>query len=169
METPEFLRRRIDELERKFIDIANTCMQDVPIQNPKLWVQAVGFESAVQADGRVESLLGVLITPWFMNLLRLPLQPHLASPGTLSSGRTATHDIGGHRFDFIFTPDEDIGAYESCSLFSPMFEFANQEMAIATALEVLKLLRAPVAPEPAHTPGRRAFLFGRDRAERPRD
>ena len=41
-------------------------MQGMPILNPALEVQAVGFRELE------EHLLGVLITPWFMNLVLLP-------------------------------------------------------------------------------------------------
>jgi hypothetical protein len=50
-----------------------------------------------------------------------------------------------------------------------MFEFADQAGAVATASEVLKLLRVPpaetVAAEPAvpQVPSRRGFLLGRVR------
>ena len=42
-------------------------MADIPLLNPALEVQAVGF-SVWEAY-----CLGVLITPWFMNLMLLPL------------------------------------------------------------------------------------------------
>jgi len=44
------------------------------------------------------------------------------------------------RFEFIQGHGGDIGAYRSCSLFSPMFEFADQEAAEATAREILALV-----------------------------
>ena len=64
-------------------------------------------------------------------------------------------------FDFIGACEDGFGAYEMCSLFSPMFEFADQAGARATAWEILgQLRRAPPAlPPPAA--GRRAFLTGR--------
>ena len=155
------LAERITALEAAFRDIAATRMHGVPVLHPGLSVQAVGFEA--EADGAWA--LGVLVTPWFMNLLRLPLQSH--TPTTLAVGMSAPRDIGGQRFDFIGAHEGAIGGFEASSLFSPMFAFEDQAAAVATAREVLTLLRmpatsAPVTHKPVEpVPSRRGFLFGR--------
>ena len=59
---------RVQTLEQVFAHIAATRMQGVPVQNPALRVQAVGFAPQADPDGG-EWLLGVLVTPWFMNLV----------------------------------------------------------------------------------------------------
>lgn len=147
---------RILTLEQVFARIAATHMRNVPVQNLALRVQAVGF--APQADNTV--LQGVLITPWFMNLVRLPL----SATSMLAVGEKARHQVGTEHFEFIGAHEDGLGAFEACSLFSPMFEFTGQAAAVATATEVLKLLRAS-APAMANTsptlPNRRGFLFGR--------
>ena len=68
---------RVAQLEQTFAQIGSTRMQGVPVLNTLLHVQAVGFE--VLAEGDAHRLEGILITPWFMNLLRLPLAPAAAS------------------------------------------------------------------------------------------
>jgi [NiFe] hydrogenase assembly HybE family chaperone len=161
---------RVAQLEQVFAHIGATRMQGVPVLNAALRVQAVGFEVLAEPDAPV--LLGILITPWFMNLLRLPLQQAAAAPGA-DPGSKRSHVCGGQLFEFIAAQEDALGSFEACSLFSPMAEFADQAGAVATATEVLKLLRTPPAelaadkPTAADTPSvpsRRGFLFGRSRA-----
>lgn len=166
---------RVQTLEQVFAHIAATRMQGVPVQNEALRVQAVGF--APQADpAGGEWLLGVLVTPWFMNLVYLPLAVASAGDAVLGVGLKASRQIGRQTFEFIGAHEDGVGAFACCSLFSPMFEFADHAAAVATACEVLNLLRTP-APSPASTPAqkptsvldgkaeaapsRRGFLFGR--------
>ena len=100
-----------------------------------------------------------------MNLVCFALQR------TDSAGRSGTHrahQVGNARFDFIAGHEAVFGSYEACSLFSPMFEFADPAVAAATALAVLAALREPAVPalprqqQPeAALAARRGFLFGR--------
>lgn len=179
---------RVVQLEQVFAHIGATRMQGVPVLNAALRVQAIGFEVDGEGDGGAQVLLGILITPWFMNLLRLPLRPD-ATTAHAEPGSKRSHRCGAQLFEFIAAQEEALGRLEACSLFSPMFEFADQAGAVATATEVLKLLRTPPAegttakpssapatpsmPDAAHTvmpaaapavPSRRGFLFGRGRA-----
>lgn len=146
------LPTRVQALQQAFERIARTRMADLPLNHPRLDVAAVDFRA--DDDGSVA--LGVLVTPWSMNLLRLPLHREL---GVLRVGITASRDIGARRFDFIGAHEPDVGPFEACSLFSPMFEFADQAAALATAQEALKELRRAVRPP--QQPARRGFLFGR--------
>jgi [NiFe] hydrogenase assembly HybE family chaperone len=186
------LTSRVAALEALFGHVAATRMQGVPILHPGLAVQAVGFEPAPDGFGAV----GVLVTPWFMNLVWLPLATREGearteqrpAPGgaadaarplpALAVGATRMRAVGNECFDFIGAFEPDFGAYEACSLFSPMFDFADQATAVATAEQVLAILRSPpaavhsdgaeparaAAPEPGAAPSRRALLFGRGSA-----
>ena len=161
------MQARVAQLEQVFANIGATRMHGVPVLNKALRVQALGFE-IVDRDGGPDGcdggdggdaqvLLGILITPWFMNLLRLPLVPGTevtAASSTTSAPASATtsarapgskrsHLCGEQLFEFIAAQEEALGSFEACSLFSPMFEFADQEGAVSTATEVLKLLRTP--------------------------
>jgi [NiFe] hydrogenase assembly HybE family chaperone len=150
------LAARVDALRLCFERIAATRMQGVPILNPALQVEAIGFEPCADEDG-AQAALGVLLTPWFMNLIRLPMQGQSCAP----VGTSSEHRIGKERFEFIGAHEASFGDYEMCSLFSPMFGFADQEAARATAWEVLRTLRAvEPAPVTPPRPGRRAFLRG---------
>lgn len=138
----------VQRLEATYRDIAATRMAGLPLLHPGLRVQAVDFLT----EGPVA--WGVLVTPWCMNLLRLPLSDDAPM---LPPGQSAPRDLGPQRFDFVGAELAALGRFEQCSLFSPVFEFVDQAAAVATAREVLRLLRpAPVEPVPA----RRRFLFG---------
>ncbi len=147
------LTDRVRALQRAFEHIARTRMAGLPLVNARLAVAAVGF----RADDDGEFALGVLVTPWCMNLVRLPLHDE-ALP--LRPGKMGAREIAARRFDFVGAHEGGVGAFEAASLFSPMFEFVDQAAALATAEEALKELRIalPRAPE---QPARRGFLFGR--------
>lgn len=154
------LDARVQALVALFERIAATRMQGVPMLHEALRVAAVGFEPDAGA-GDAAGAVGVLVTPWFMNLVWLPLDEPPAD-GVLPVGATRTRVLGAERFDFIGAFEEAIGPFEACSLFSPMDEFADQAAALATAEAVLSLLRPPPPPEPV--PARRRFLLGAGRA-----
>ena len=119
-------------LEQRFQAILQTQMHDVPMVNPALCVQAVGFRPWA------EHWLGVLITPWFMNLMLLPrLRERWPSIGERES-RHYVFPAGV--FEFIGGRDPALGDYQACSLFSPMFEFPDQAAAHDTAVAVLEAL-----------------------------
>ena len=153
------LNDRVAQLAALFMHIAHTRMSGVPVLNAALQVEALGFE-CLPAGGGDAAGLGILITPWFMNLVLLPLQ---RDDSAAQVGRTHEALLAGQRFEFIGAHEAALGAFAACSLFSPMFEFADQPTARATALEVLAhLRRAPIpAARTEPVPARRSFLFGR--------
>jgi [NiFe] hydrogenase assembly HybE family chaperone len=154
------LAQRVSVLESAFAEIGRTRMAGLPLLHPKLRVQALGF----QALDDEPLAWGVLVTPWFMNLLRLPLDK---TAPVLPVGEVAERKLGPQRMQFIGAHEAAIGGcgrYELCSLFSPMNAFIDHEAAMATAREVLALLRpvaAPASAPPEDVPARRGFLFGR--------
>ena len=149
------LVRRVAAFEALFERIAATRMQGIPILNPALRVQAVGFEPVPDAAA---AAVGVLVTPWFMNLVWLPLDA--STEDVAAPGATRERDVGTERFPFIGAHESGFGRFEVCSLFSPMGEFADQDRAVATARAVLdELRRAPSAAAPVSS--RRALLLGR--------
>lgn len=158
---------RVRLLEQCFEQIARTRMADIPMLNPALRVAAVGFAPDAATSAESVVLTGVLVTPWFMNLVRLPLAAQSSTNEMAAPGVRLTRRVGSAEFDFLGCSEAALGAFEACSLFSPMFEFQDQAAAVATAQAVLGQLRAP-APgagqaAPA-SPARRGFLFGRSAA-----
>lgn len=125
-------------LEATFNEILDNRMCGLPIVNVALSVQAVGFSRFG------EDWLGVLITPWFMNLLLLPSSDsnwHEQQPGT----RIDKHFPYGV-FEFTLGSEAQLGTYALCSLFSPMFQFENQAAALSSAQAALQGLLAEIAP-----------------------
>jgi [NiFe] hydrogenase assembly HybE family chaperone len=124
-----------------FEGVRATRMHDVPILNPALSVEAVGF---APWDAH---WLGVLVTPWFMNLMLLPRAAEQWV--RLRPGEKHTYVFPSGAFEFIGGREEAIGEYQSCSLFSPMFEFADHETARLTAEACLRALFDPQNREAA--------------------
>jgi len=112
-------------LEQLYEEIRVTRMADIPILNEKLKVQAVGFRAWN------DYVIGVLVTPWFMNLMLLPTDT--ASWTDLKIGQKRNYAFEAGSFEFILGEEESLGKYMSCSMFSPMFEFADHSAAVQTA------------------------------------
>lgn len=115
-------------------------MAGLPVVNPALSVEALHFQ-------RWEGLwLGVVVTPWFMNLTLTPDDP----------ARWVALPVGGKRrlrfpagdFEFIGAHDPGIGDFQVCSLFSPMDRFADQPGARLVAQLALRALFDPANAEP---------------------
>lgn len=153
------LAGRVLALENFYRLVQTERMQGIPLLNAALQVEAVGFEWGEDRETPVAE--GVLITPWFMSLLRLPALP---LPHGNQIGRSFVRDFGSERFDFIGAHDPAIGYHETCALFSPMGDFSTQALARETASAALALTRPAPVPEAAQVPARRTFLFGRSAA-----
>jgi [NiFe] hydrogenase assembly HybE family chaperone len=126
---PDYL---IEGLESQFRRIQQERMHGLPLLNPVLDVEAVGFR---QWNGLC---LGVLITPWFMNLMLLP--PEGDSWKEARVGNKQLHQMPSGPYEFILCEEEGIGCYQMCSLFSPVFEFNDHATAVATAVAVMDAL-----------------------------
>ena len=126
------LQKKIHTLETVFNRIYRERMSDMPMINRKLSVHAVGFQRWNQ------DYLGILITPWFMNLMLLPGDSKNWS-GLQELGKQ-THLFPSGRYEFIIGREQHIGTYQMCSLFSPMFEFASDQSALETAEIIMQEL-----------------------------
>jgi len=115
-----------------FTEVWHGKMRDVPIVNKLLHVQAVGFQLH---EGRP---LGVLISPWFMNLVQLPAEGEDWS--ALVPGAKEVIGFASGEYEFIHNVREMVGGYKACSLFSPMGEFRSQAQAVDVARAVMVAL-----------------------------
>lgn len=127
---------RLDELTAflvaDFREIWHSKMRDVPMVNKLLSVEAVGFH---MVEGRP---LGVLISPWFMNLIQLPGEDEDWSE--LEAGAKELISFPSGEYEFIHNTREMIGGYKACSLFSPMGNFNSQMQAQEVARAVMVAL-----------------------------
>lgn len=141
----------------------------LPVHNRRLRVEAVGFRHHTLGDGST-AYVGVIVTPWCMNLIVLPADPATPPPGALGSSRDIVFPSGA--YPFLAARMDSVGAVESCSLFSPMEMFDSPDVARVTAQAAADGLFAPdakagapaEAPDPtpvASTPMSRRSLFGR--------
>jgi [NiFe] hydrogenase assembly HybE family chaperone len=163
------LTLRTRALEALFDGIARSRMAGLPFMNGALRVEAVDFRlepsrgrDEVQDTAESGHAAGVLVTPWFMNLVRFPLVRR-DMPARVGTSRL--RHVGHEQFTFTGAHEDSFGSFEACSLFSPVFEFGTQADAIATASALLAQLRQPTAARPA-PPARRSFLLGRGATQR---
>ena len=166
------MERRTKALVADFTEVFNSKMRDVPMVNHALHVQAVDFRPW---EG---GFLGVLVAPWFMNLIFLPPEGYPLKPATEKEViRFPSGD-----YEFLHNSRELTGPYLACSLFSPMGDFTSQlqatDVARAVMVELFKpenraetdraadiraIREAELAPpeaEPETAPSRRTLITG---------
>lgn len=107
-------------LEQAFRATA-TRMSGLGFVNPALSVEAVAF---APWDGH---WLGVMVTPWSINLLLLPHDRSLWR--TVRAGDKQRYAFPAGDYDFIAAMDPVVGEYQMCSLFSPALEFEDHAAA----------------------------------------
>lgn len=148
-------------------EAAAVRMRGLSFVNPALAVEALGF---APWEGH---WLGVLVTPWCMNLVLAPREPHAWQP--LARGDKRTFRFPAGNYEFVGAHDPLAGEHATCSLFSPVLEFADQETArfvavhargalldAANAEDALGDKPRPQALAPLAAPlSKREFLRGR--------
>ena len=122
----------IDQMTERFRDIHATRMQGMPFINAKLRVEAVGFRPWEEHE------LGVLITPWFMNLILLP-----EVDADIGQGHKIDAGFPSGNIEMTVAQDEKLGLYFSAVLFSSVMDIPNQETARDIAVEVMRELFDP--------------------------
>jgi [NiFe] hydrogenase assembly HybE family chaperone len=130
---------------------AALSMKGLPIYNPTLVVEGVGFRDF---QGRQA---GVIVTPWFMNLTVLP---GVADQGVWRKGESTRLVFPSGAYDFVVSEIEDPGLIGTCSLFSPMLDFADHAAARVAAQSAADSLFEAEDPPPAPSVSRRQLLTG---------
>lgn len=125
-----------ERFEEAFRELHRGKMRDVPFLNHAIQVQAIGFRPYDDAvAGRCT--LGVMLTPWFMNLVLIPEEAPDPAPQV---GAKSFLGFPSGTYEFVWNNREETGPYRACSLFSPVTEFASQLQAVEIGVEVLKAL-----------------------------
>lgn len=151
----------VDRLVAGYRRIERERMQGLPICNGALRVEAVGF----RPQGRC--LCGVLVTPWFMNLVLLPAEGEQWSDANFGNRVIWRFNAGEYELSPALL--EETGTHLSTPLFSTVHDFPDQETARRVAEEVLVRLdeggrTAPGIDAPAS--GRQQSGFGRTLSRR---
>ncbi len=134
---------------------AEKSMIGLPVHNPALEVEAVGFRP------HCDDYAGVVITPWCMNVTVIAADPDAPAPGAIGSKRS--HSFPSGVYTFTLGRLDGAGLIETCSLFSPMDEFNDQAVAREAARAAVEGLFE--APKPSAQPTMtRRFLLTRNGA-----
>jgi [NiFe] hydrogenase assembly HybE family chaperone len=120
------------KLEEIFNRIAQTRMIDLPILNSAMRVEAVGFRLW---EGH---WVGVLVTPWMINLVLLKGEgtPLLS----LALGEKKTWRFPSGNYEFMGLNEPMLGACHICSLISPVVNFTTHKEAVTIAQEIISAL-----------------------------
>jgi [NiFe] hydrogenase assembly HybE family chaperone len=119
-------------------------MRGLAFVNPALDVEAVGF---APWEGH---WLGVMVTPWFINLTLTPREP--AAWPSLAPGAKRRYRFPAGDYEFIGARDEAFGEYQVCSLFSPVLEFDDAAAARLVAVLAREALFDPANADVAEVP-----------------
>jgi [NiFe] hydrogenase assembly HybE family chaperone len=119
--------------------IADERMAGIPFANESLTVDGVGFRDV---EGRN---VGVLITPWCMNLVVLETQPEDSGEGDDEEKRTFRFPAG--EFEFVNARIDEVPAHHALALFTSVEDFPDMATARAVAAEILRRILEPDADD----------------------
>jgi [NiFe] hydrogenase assembly HybE family chaperone len=125
------MRAGVESLVAYYSRIHEERFQGLPIVNPQLAVEALGFRTLA------EHKIGALITPWFINLVLLPGNARWRDR---AQGCVCSIELPGGKIDFTVSHDEELGTTLSAALFGSVTDFPDQAMARDVARETLELL-----------------------------
>lgn len=122
-------------LEATYRLVQATRMAGLPFLNERLEVEAVGF-----APWKAH-WLGVMVSPWFMNLVVAPRDA--TGWRCLPAGEKRRYTFPAGDYDFVSAHEAGVGEFFVCSLFSPVTEFDGQDAARFVAEHALAALLDP--------------------------
>ena len=134
-------------------------MRELPLFNPALGVRMVGWQSIPQGRG-VAGQLGVLVTPWCMNLWVQPAGEQLCP----ANGSDWLLELDGFQYRLTMAEHPVLGRYASVALESLMGRFVDMDSACRFAVEALAVMIPVAVPAAASTASvasavsRRGFL-----------
>jgi len=143
------MRIKVADLVAHYEMIFEERMRGLPIVNERLAVEAVGFEQWEDQD------LGILITPWFMNLVLLPGNDEWAEN---AQGDMSSIEFPSGPIEFITSRDDVLGTYLTAVLFRSVSDVPDQRTARELALRVMQDLFVPARSE--RSVSRRELLTG---------
>lgn len=127
-------------LEAHYRRVLHERMRELPFIHAGLAVEAVGFRLH-EGDW-----LGVVITPWFLNLFLIYAGGRLWEDIPAGQRRHVALPCGA--LQFIADDDPDLGPYQYCPLIAPVSHLPDMTTARQAAQDVLAAVFTP-PPEPA--------------------
>jgi len=118
-----------DTLLQTFEYILQENMQGIPILNTRLQVQTLGFQIFE------DRIMGIVITPWLMNLVMLPNE--YDDWDKLELGKKMPIKFPSSSYKFMVNEIDGIGKCKTHSMYSPMHEFSSQDHAVKVAQDFL--------------------------------
>lgn len=125
-------------LRTAFARIATTRMSGLSLCNPRLAVATVGFVPWEEA------YVGVLIVPWAINLVALSDDPKALY---LATDTRRSWRFPSGEYPLMGGEEPECGAFQFCSLISPVHEIADQVAAEAFAQAALAELFKPTGDD----------------------
>ena len=142
----------LEKLIRAYLEV-DERMRGLPIYNSALKVSALNFRP------HQDCWLGILISPWFINLALLPQNP--AAWDSFQVGERKIWEFPGATLDFLVCDLDDFGKLQSCSLFSTVFAFNAQEEVEEGAKLLMHQILTGESPTEEKKVDRRALLRGK--------
>lgn len=145
---------RVAGLVTTYRELAAGGMAELPLANPALRVEAVGFRP------HGPGWLGIVIAPWFFNAVLIPRDP--AAWARLPEGERSVEPLPAGDHAFVTARVGGAGVVKVIPVVSSMEVFADQEAArAAAALALDRLFAAPTTPSRPRPGLSRRALFGR--------
>lgn len=146
-----FIKNPSELIEITFNQIHVDQMADLPFINENLSVAAVGF-TLFEGDW-----LGVLLTPWTLNLMLLPGPDREWQLFTV--GEKVGLKLPSNDYTFTAGEHEALGQYLSCSVCSPVKHIPSQQAGLQLAEDLSRLVTALPAVNVTEVDESRRSLF----------
>lgn len=131
-------------LLQHYENVWNTRMRDMPFVNAALAVECIGFER------HKGDWLGVIVTPWFLNLFLLYGGGVLWQD--LAAGQRRLVQLPCGALQFIADDDPELGLYQYCPLIAAVGTLPDQVSARQVALDALQAVLTPATIVEAEVP-----------------
>lgn len=123
----------VETLLSAYRDIVQPRMRSLPMFNEALQVEAVDFQL------HQDRPCGVIITPWFMNLVLLPAETDDWTALAPGESHKVTFPAGDYECTASIV--EGLGTHLALPLFTTVKDFTDQETAVLIARDILQRLR----------------------------
>jgi [NiFe] hydrogenase assembly HybE family chaperone len=145
----------VQQLVNRFDTIGMERVQGLPIYNAKLAVEAIDFQSCEGGQ------IGVLITPWFVNVMLFP--DDATSWQFKELGEKVKFNLPSGEHEFTIGEEDAIGRYLFCSVVSPTHCYKSQPPAQSAARKALSQLMKPAQSEESKVASQQVVMTEMDR------